>query len=100
VTFSTSGGLAVTFTPQGSYGKSVLPDLGSKVSIYYDPSNPNNAQTDLFLFTWLLPIGLVWIGVACLIGAFAFWKTANKKNIQKKSINLVHDGDPSWTKES
>lgn len=47
-------------------------EVGQKVTIYYDPANPNNSQLDSFLGVWFIPVlftfmGLVFGGIGYFI---------------------------------
>ena len=82
------------------YGGAVVPDIGDRRTILYDPSNPGNARVrNIFLLLWL-PIILMVIPI--LIVAVVFWSMRRRRKMSDEAppwADQVPATRPDWTRQ-
>ena len=71
VEFQTARGERVTFV--ASVGSNAAPKTGRKVKVLYIPDNPQDADVNSLLRSWLFPLLMVLTGGCFLFGAVMFY---------------------------
>lgn len=70
VGFTAKDGKEYTFT--GSVSSNVAPQIGKSVAVLYDENDPKKASINSFLYIWLGPLAVLFMGVVFLfVGIFS-----------------------------